>query len=324
MLENLNYNLPRERIAQKPCIPRDECNLLVLNGEKIEHRKFYHILDYLDKGDVIIMNDTRVMKVRLKGRKETGGKLDILFIGKEGENYKCMIKGKYREGTKFYIGNHEGVITKKEEGICTVDISLEMDEIEKMGIMPTPPYIKERVEKEEWYQTVFAKKKGSIAAPTAGLHFTDNLLKKIEEKGVKIVFITLHVGLATFLPPERIGEAGEYYEVGEKEAEIINEAEGKVVAVGTTVVKALESASKNGRVTASSGWSNLFISPGYKFQSPINGMITNFHMPKSSPLLLTSAFAGTEKIMRAYEEALKRDYKFLSFGDAMFILKCLK
>ena len=321
MLEQLDYNLPKERIAQKPWIPRDECNLLVLNGDKIEHRKFYHILDYVGKGDVVIMNNTRVMKVRLKGIKETGGKLDLLVIGKEGEYYKCLVKGKYREGTSFYLGEHRATIIKKDEGMCLISIPLEMEEIEKMGIMPTPPYIKEEVRDEEWYQTVFAREKGSIAAPTAGLHFTPSLLKRMEEKGVKIVFITLHVGLATFLPPERIGEAREYYRIGAREAEIINSADGRVIAVGTTTVKALESASENGRVRASSGWSNLFISPGYEFQSPINGMLTNFHMPKSSPLLLTTAFGGVERVMKAYEEALKRDYRFLSFGDAMLILK---
>ncbi len=322
MLEQLDYNLPREKIAQKPWIPRDECNLLVLNGKKIEHKKFYQILDYLGKGDVIIMNNTRVMKVRLKGRKETGGKLELLIIGKEGENYRCMIKGKYREGTSFYIKSHEGKVIKKgEDGICLVSLPLKMEEIEKLGEMPTPPYIKEEVEEEEWYQTVFAKEKGSIAAPTAGLHFTPELIKKMEAKGIKIVFITLHVGLATFLPPERIREAREYYHIGEEEAEIINNADGRIIAVGTTTVKALESASEEGMVKAGEGWSNLFISPGYEFQSPINGMLTNFHMPKSSPLLLTTAFGGVEEVMKAYEEALHRNYRFLSFGDAMLILK---
>ncbi|RLF45646.1 MAG: tRNA preQ1(34) S-adenosylmethionine ribosyltransferase-isomerase QueA, partial [Thermoplasmata archaeon] len=196
--------------------------------------------------------------------------------------------------------------------------------IENLGRMPTPPYIKEEVEKDEWYQTVYARKKGSIAAPTAGLHFTEQLLKKLMEKGVEIVFVTLHVGLATFMPVERVKEEKEYYCISEEAAEKINNASGKIVAVGTTTVKALESSSRNRRVIASSGWSNLFISPGYCFQSPINGIITNFHMPQSSPLLLTAAFGGIKRVMKAYEEALKRDYKFLSFGDAMLILKCSK
>ncbi|RLF46769.1 MAG: tRNA preQ1(34) S-adenosylmethionine ribosyltransferase-isomerase QueA [Thermoplasmata archaeon] len=324
MLEELNYNLPRERIAQEPTLPRDHCNLLVLKNDEIEHKKFYQVVEYLDKGDVIVMNDSRVMKVRLTGRKETGGKLDILIIGKKGENYECLIKGKYREGMKFFLDSYECRILQKNEGRCIVSIPLSFDEIEKIGKMPTPPYIKREVENEEWYQTVFAREKGSIAAPTAGLHFTEELMKKIRAKGVEIVFITLHVGLATFMPVERIKEEKEYYCISQEAAEKINGAEGKVIAVGTTTVKALESSSRNGKVIASSGWSNLFISPGYKFQSPINGMITNFHMPKSSPLLLTTAFGGIKRVMKAYEEALKRDYKFLSFGDAMLILKCSK
>ncbi len=324
MLEQLDYNLPKDRIAQKPILPRDHCNLLVLKGDKIEHKKFYQIVEYFDAGDVLVLNDSRVMKVRLEGRKVTGGKLDILVIGKKGEDYECLIKGKYREGTEFFIGEHKCRVLRKMEGRCLVSIPLTMDEIEKIGKMPTPPYIKEEVRDDEWYQTVYAREKGSIAAPTAGLHFTEELFRKLRQKHVEIVFITLHVGLATFLPPERMKGEKEYYCISEEAAEKINGAKGKVVAVGTTTVKALESASKNGKVFAKSGWSSLFISPGYQFQSPINGMVTNFHMPKSSPLMLTAAFAGVDRIMRAYEEALKRDYRFLSFGDAMLILKCLK
>ena len=324
MLEQLDYILPKDRIAQKPVFPRDHCNLLVLKGNEIEHRKFYQIVEYFDGGDVLVLNNSKVMKVRLEGRKPTGGKLDILVIGKKDGKYECLIKGKYRDGTEFFIYGHKCKVIKKMEGRCLVSIPLTMNEIEKIGKMPTPPYIKEEVKEDEWYQTIYAKEKGSIAAPTAGLHFTDELFKKLRHKGVEIVFITLHVGLATFLPPERMRGEREYYSISREAAEKINGAEGKVVAVGTTTVKALESASRNGKVFATSGWSNLFISPGYQFQSPIKGMITNFHMPKSSPLMLTAAFAGVDEIMRAYQEALKRDYRFLSFGDAMLILKCLR
>ncbi len=318
----LDYHLPKEKIAQFPVIPRDSCRLLVLNGERIEHKRFRDIIHYVEKGDAIVLNNSRVMKVRLFGKKETGGKIEILIVGKrENKNeYEALIKGKIREGMKFYIGEHEGKIIGKENGKCIIWLPLEMEEIEKIGKMPTPPYIKREVEKDEWYQTVYAKHAGSIAAPTAGLHFTEELLEKIKRKGVEIVFITLHVGLATFLPPKRMKEEKEYYYISKEAAEKINNA-NNVIAVGTTTVKALESSSKNGRVIASSGWSDLFIEPGYKFQSPISGMLTNFHMPNSSPLLLTSAFVGKEKIMKAYEEALKMDYRFLSFGDAMLILK---
>ncbi len=323
----LNYNLPKEKIAQVPIFPRDHCKLLVLNKNEIEHRKFYEILKYLEKGDVIVLNDTAVMKLKIKAKKDTGGKLDILILKKKGKYYECLIKGKYREGTKFFVngnrnGNEnenkkEGKILKKKDGKCLIELPMEMDEIEKIGEMPTPPYIKRKIDEDSWYQTVFARKRGSIAAPTAGLHFTENLLKKLEEKGVEIAFITLHVGIATFM--HKIEE--EYYFISKEAEEKINGAKGKVIAVGTTTVKALESSSKNGKVIASSGWSNLFISLGYKFKSPINGLITNFHMPNSPPLLLTAAFAGVKNIMKAYEEALKMDYRFLSFGDAMLILK---
>ena len=315
-----DYHLPKEKIAQSPAIPRDSCKLLVLNGERIEHRKFSEIIHYVKEGDAIVLNNSKVMKVRLFGRKETGGKIEILIVGKRENEYEALIKGKIREGTKFYINEYEGEVVRRENGKCIIQLPLEMEEIEKIGNMPTPPYIKREVEKDEWYQTVYAKHAGSIAAPTAGLHFTEELLEKIKRKGVQIVFVTLHVGLATFLPPERMKNEREYYHISEEAAEIINSA-NNVIAVGTTTVKALESSSKNGRVVASSGWSNLFIEPGYKFQSPIRGMLTNFHMPNSSPLLLTSAFAGKERIMKAYEEALKMDYRFLSFGDAMLILK---
>jgi len=320
----LDYNLPKEKIAQIPTFPRDHCKLLVLNGEKIEHRKFYEIIDYLHKGDVLVLNDTKVMKARLIARKPTGGKLDILIIREKNGFYECLIKGKYKEGTKFFIANKEGEILEKRNGRCLIKLPLNMEEIEKFGIMPTPPYIKREVENEGWYQTVFAKKKGSIAAPTAGLHFTQELLKKIAEKGVEIVYVTLHVGLATFMPPEKMKEEKEYYSISEESAEKINSAKGKVVAVGTTTVKALESSAKNGKVIASEGWSNLFISLEHKFQSPIQGMVTNFHMPNSPPLIMTAAFAGKELLMKAYEEALKKNYKFLSFGDAMLILRCSK
>lgn len=319
MIENLRYNLPREKIAQKPVIPRDKCNLLVLKRNEIEHRRFYEILNYLEKGDVLILNDTKVIKTRVLGIKDTGGKLDILVIGGKDGIYDCLIKGKYREGTVFFLGGEKGEIIEKKNGRCKIKISLEMEEIKSIGRMPVPPYIKKEVE-EDWYQTVFADKEGSIAAPTAGLHFTEKLIRKIRGKGVKIVFVTLHVGLATFLSPDKIKGEKEYYSVNEETANAINNSSGKIIGVGTTVVKAIESSSKNGITSPSQGRSDLFISPGYKFQSKLNGMLTNFHMPSSSPLLLTASFGGVERIMKAYKEALKKDYKFLSFGDAMLIL----
>lgn len=315
-----DYSLPKEKIAQKLYFPRDHCKLLVLRGDAIEHRRFYEVVKYLKKGDALVLNNTKVMKVKLHGKKITGGKIELLIIRGNDGKYECLIKGKVKEGTRFFVNGYEGEVLEKKEGKCLIKLNANIDEIENHGKMPSPPYIKRDVDENE-YQTVFAMKKGSIAAPTAGLHFTSELLKKLREKGVDIVFITLHVGLATFMPPEKMREEKEYFCISEEAAERINEA-GRVIAVGTTTVKALESSSKNGRVVASSGYSNLFISPPYKFNSPIEGIITNFHMPKSTPLMLISAFAGEEKIMKAYKEALKKDYKFLSLGDAMLILKC--
>ena len=317
-----DYSLPKEKIAQKLSFPRDHCKLLVLRGNTIEHRRFYEVVKYLKKGDALVLNDTKVMRVKFQGKKITGGKIELLIIREINGNYECLIKGKVKEGTKFFINKYEGEVLEKKKGKCLIKINANIDEIENYGKMPSPPYIKRDVDEKE-YQTVFAMKKGSIAAPTAGLHFTPELLKKINEKGIDIIFITLHVGLATFMPPEKIKEEKEYFCISEVAAERINEAD-RVIVVGTTTVKALESSSKNGKVIASSGYSNLLISPPYKFNSPIEGIITNFHMPKSTPLMLISAFAEKEKIMKAYKEALEKDYKFLSLGDAMLILKCSK
>ena len=326
MLEEFDYNLPREKIAQEPVFPRDECKLLVLKCDGIEHRIFKEILEYLNEGDALVLNDSKVIKARIYGRKETGGKIELLLIQKKGEYYECLVGGKVREGTKFYVGGvggYEGKIISKRGGRCLVELPIGIDEWERLGRMPTPPYIKKEIGDDEWYQTVYARKKGSIAAPTAGLHFTDELLKKIERKGVDIVYITLHVGLATFLPVrvEQNKMEEEYFYVSEEAAEKINNA-ANVIAVGTTVMRALESSSHNGIVKPMHGYTDIFIRPGYKFKSPVKAMVTNFHMPKSSPLLLVSAFAGRNRIMKAYEEALKRDYRFLSFGDAMLISKC--
>ena len=329
-ISEFDYNLPKDAIAQKPAFPRDSCKLMVIKNGGIHHHFFHEIGEYLSKGDVLVLNNTYVKKVKLHGRKETGGKVEILILGEKNEGYECLIKGKVREGTRIYINKIEAVVKKKESGRCLLEMPLEMDDIEKIGEMPLPPYIKEKIDREtaELYQTVFAERKGSVASPTAGLHFTAPLLQKLKKKGIKIVFLTLHVGIGTFMPikcdeVEKHRMESEYYEIEENEAMKINEAKEKgnaIIAVGTTVVKALESASEDGYVNPFSGWSDLFIYPGYKFRSPITGILTNFHMPKSTPLLLVSSFFGKEKIMEAYKVALKNGYRFLSFGDAMLIL----
>ncbi|MEM1514369.1 MAG: tRNA preQ1(34) S-adenosylmethionine ribosyltransferase-isomerase QueA [Candidatus Thermoplasmatota archaeon] len=310
---SFDYKLPKDRIAQFPKIPRDECKLLVVKKDGFEHRIFKDIVNYIKKNDAIVLNDSRVIKARLEGKKESGGKIELLIIKKVQQGYECLIKGKISEGKKIYVNEKEGKIIEKRGSKYLIDLDMSIEEIKKIGKIPLPPYIKSEVD-ENIYQTIFAKEDGSIAAPTAGLHFTEELVKKIEEKGAKVCYITLHASISTFM---NVLEE-EYYSISQQSAEIINSAE-RVFAVGTTTMKALESSSKNGRVYPSSGWSNLVIEDGYVFQSPVRYLITNFHMPNSPPLKLTSAFCGIERLKKAYEEALLHDYRFLSFGDAMLI-----
>jgi len=340
LIDEFDYHLPQEAIAQKPAMPRDRCKLLVMK-DGIHHHLFYELLDYLEAGDVIVLNDTKVMHARIHARKTTGGKLELLLLGNEGNLFKCLVKGRVKEGTKIIFdisrrdednsrAEAEGIVVEKNGGKCIIDIPLSMEELEEMGEMPLPPYIKEEVDREtaEMYQSVFAREKGSVAAPTAGLHFTEEMIGELKRKGVRIVYITLHVGIGTFMPirsrnVEEHRMEAEFYEIDEKTAEAINSARSRdanIVAVGTTTVKTLESSSSGGEVKAGSGWSDLFIYPGYKFKSPMTAILTNFHLPKSTPLLLVSAYAGKDAIMKAYDEALKRGYRFLSFGDAMLIM----
>lgn len=329
-INDFDYYLPKDAIAQRPTSPRDMCKLLVIKDGSIRHRFFYEIGDYLTKGDVVVLNNTCVRKIRLHGAKETGGRLELLVLGKGDDGYTCLIKGKVKEGQKIVINDVEGIITRKNGGKCILRIPFEMSEIEEIGEMPLPPYIKGKVDANtaKLYQTVFAKKKGSIASPTAGLHFSSTLLKNLKRKGVECVFLTLHVGIGTFMPircdrVELHEMEQEFYMIGEEEAAKINMAKDNgntIIAVGTTAVKAMESAAKEGYIQPFSGWSDLFIYPGYAFQAPISGILTNFHLPKSTPLLLVSAFCGKENIMDAYKAALAKSYRFLSFGDAMLIL----
>ncbi|MEA2055110.1 MAG: tRNA preQ1(34) S-adenosylmethionine ribosyltransferase-isomerase QueA [Candidatus Thermoplasmatota archaeon] len=334
LIDEFDYHLPQEAIAQKPAVPRDMCKLMVIkNG--IRHHLFYEILEYLGSGDVVVVNDTRVIHARIHARKKTGGKIEILLLGNESNLFKCLVKGKVREGTKMLFDGKDGIegeIVDKNGGECLIDIPLNMAELEAIGEMPLPPYIKEKVDREtaEMYQSVYAREKGSVAAPTAGLHFTKDMLDKMRAKGVKVACITLHVGIGTFMPVrcrnvEEHRMEAEYYEIDDGAAQKINDAgsiEANVIAVGTTTVKTLESSANadGSTINAGSGWSDLFIYPGYKFNSPITGVLTNFHLPKSTPLLLVCAYAGKDNIMRAYNDALKHNYRFLSFGDAMLIM----
>ncbi len=328
-LKRYDFHLPEELIAQEPVEPRDHARLMVLK-DKIEHRFFYNLPEYMQDGDVLILNDTRVIKARLKGIKDTGGKVEILILEKLDDNYyRCLVKGKkIRPGTVLIFEDIRGVVQRKNEGICDIEFNGDiMGLARERGEVPLPPYIKNPPrDAEEKYQTVFAKNEGAVAAPTAGLHFTQELLEKIKNKGVKIGYITLHVSYGTFkqIKSEDIRHhkmEEEYYIVSKEVADMINNRDGRLFAVGTTVTRALESSSKNGIVYPSQGFTNIFIYPGYEFQSGIDALITNFHIPKSSLILLVTAFGGYQRIMEAYKIAIEKKYRFYSFGDAMLIFK---
>ncbi|MDI6707533.1 MAG: tRNA preQ1(34) S-adenosylmethionine ribosyltransferase-isomerase QueA [Candidatus Thermoplasmatota archaeon] len=326
-LSEFDYYLPKELIAQVPVEPRDNSKLMVIRGEKTEHRIFYDIVDELDSGDTLVLNDTKVIPAKLVGKKTTGGKVELLILDKLNSNkYKALVKGKkIRAGLEIEFENCIAARVENQiaEGEFVIELNWKLD-LAKIGRMPLPPYIKKELNDQSRYNTVYAKHEGSIAAPTSGLHFTKELLKRIEKK-CNLAYTTLHIGPGTFMPirAENITQhklEKEWFRITKENAELINSTSGRLVAVGTTVVKALESAYKNGKLQACEGWSDLFIYPGYKFKSGISALLTNFHLPKSTVLLLTCAFAGRERILRAYKEAIKNGYRFYSFGDAMLIL----
>lgn len=338
-VKDFDYYLPEELIAQHPTAKRDEARLMILDkatGE-LEHKVFKDIIDYLKPGDCLVLNDTRVLPARLIGEKEeTHGKIEFLLLKRtDKDTWETLVKpGKRAKiGSKFVFGNGElkaEVIGLGEEGSRIVRFEYEgifEEVLDRLGQMPLPPYITETLEDKEMYQTVYSKEQGSAAAPTAGLHFTEELLEDIKNKGIKLAFLTLHVGLGTFRPVkvdeiENHTMHSEYYSMTKETAEIINstkEAGGRVIAVGTTSNRTLETiADAYGRVKEQSGWTDIFIYPGYKFKV-VDALITNFHLPQSTLLMLISALAGRDKIMNAYETAVKEKYGFFSFGDAMFI-----
>jgi S-adenosylmethionine:tRNA ribosyltransferase-isomerase len=322
------YELPRELIAQRPAEPRSSSRLMVLSPSNIEHTVFGELPRYLREGDVLVLNNTKVLPVRLVGRKPTGGRVEVTLVSElGGRRWKCFVKGRVGRGGRILFDGAEAEIVRAERSTFEIVFS-ECDPrelIRERGEPPLPPYIKNKVPLDQ-YQTVYAEVPGSVAAPTAGLHFTPELLSEIRKRGVEIARVTLHIGPGTFLPvkadtPEAHKMEPEYYSIDHENAERINAAE-RVIAVGTTTVKALESASENGVVCPRSGWSSLFIYPPYTFRSRIHGLLTNFHLPGSTLLMLVSAYAGWERILEAYNEAVKRRYRFYSFGDAMLILKC--
>ncbi len=325
LLSDFDYELPKELIAQQPAEPRDSSRLMVLR-DGIEHRVFRDIVEYLEPGDVMVINDTKVLKARIFGKKSTGGHIEALILRQvEGNVWEALIKGKVKGGSALEFSGHRARVLERDEGKVLVRFSEDPRAImEEQGIYPLPPYIKKYEGDMERYQTVFADKEGAVAAPTAGLHFTPGLMDEIRKKGVDIVHITLHVGWGTFKPVkvERIDEhvmEKEWYEISTEAAERINSRDGRLFAVGTTSVRTLESSSMDGAVLPGSGETNLFIRPGYEFKSGMDALITNFHLPKSTLLMLVSAFAGYERIMKAYDVAVKEKYGFFSFGDAMMV-----
>ena len=337
-VSDFRYDLPEELIAQTPLEKRDESRLMVLDREKksIEHRKFKNIIDYLNPGDVLVRNNTKVIPARLYGKKETGANVEFLLLNNiEGDIWECIVRpgNKLHVGTKVIFGNGKliaDILEIMPGGTRKVKFNYNgiFNEIlDEIGLMPLPPYIHEELKQKDRYQTVYAKYEGSAAAPTAGLHFTSELLEQINKKGVEIANVTLHVGIGTFRPVkvddiENHKMHSEHYYIKEDDVDKINNAKknGKrVIAVGTTSCRVLETvADENGLVKKAEGDTQIFIYPGYKFKI-LDGLITNFHLPESTLLMLVSALAGKDYIMRAYNEAVKEKYRFFSFGDAMFI-----
>lgn len=338
-VEDFDYYLPEKLIAQTPLEKRDASRLMVLDKEtgKIEHKHFYDIINYLEEGDTLVLNDTKVLPARLIGEKEeTKAVIEILLLKNiAGDDWECLVKParRIKVGTvvTFGMGKLKAKCIKEEpEGIRHFTLiynGILMEILEQLGTMPLPPYIHEKLKDQSRYQTVYAKEIGSAAAPTAGLHFTKKLLGQLKEKGINIAYITLHVGLGTFRPVsvDKVEEHemhSEYYQMSKETAELLNktkENNKRIVAVGTTSTRTLETImTKYNEFRECSGWTNIFIYPGYKFKA-IDALITNFHLPKSTLVMLVSALAGRENILSAYKIAVQEEYRFFSFGDAMII-----
>ncbi len=341
-LSEFDYSIPEDLIAQHPLKQRDVSRLLVLNkrDHKVEHRMFSDVTEYLKPGDVLVLNDTKVIPVRLFGKKPTGGKAEITLLQELGTNrWTALVKG-MNKGTVLLEGKITAQVTRRSETICEVTFELNSDtslhqtnirdHLEEIGSMPLPVYIKRKAVKSDitQYQTVYAKKEGAVAAPTAGLHFTDTLLNNIRNKGIDVVTITLHVGYGTFRPVKvtdikdhQMDE--EMLEIPDRAAETVNAAKSdgrRVIAVGTTVTRALEAFTDNktGNLMPGTGKAGIFIYPGYCFKL-IDMLLTNFHLPRSTPMMLASAFSGVELLKKSYKNAISEKYRFFSFGDAMLI-----
>lgn len=336
MIDEYDYYLPQELIAQTPLKNRSDSKLLVMDKKtgKLKEDIFRNIIDYLKPEDILVLNDTKVIPARLIGEKnDTHAVIELLLLKNiENDLWECLSKPQKRLHVGTIISFGDGtlkaeVLEKKEEGIVIVKLlykGILMEILDKLGTMPLPPYIHKTLEDQSRYQTVYAKHIGSAAAPTAGLHFTNELLEKIKEKGITLVYVTLHVGLGTFRPVEvsditKHHMHSEYYILTKEAADILNNAKGKIYAVGTTSTRVLETVRKNNeKFVPCSGNTDIFIYPGFKFKA-IDGLITNFHLPKSTLLMLVSALSSKEKILNAYDYAIKHNFRFFSFGDAMFI-----
>ena len=339
MVEEFDFDLPEELIAQTPLEKRDESRMLVLDKKtgEIEHKKFFDLVDLLNKGDVLVLNDTKVMPARLYGvKEETDAAIEVLMLKDTGnDTWECLCKPAKRVKLDTVISFGDGLLKArcvdiKDEGIRLFKLEYEgilYEILDKLGEMPLPPYIHEKLEDKDRYQTVYAKNVGSAAAPTAGLHFTKELLEALKEKGVEIEYVTLHVGLGTFRPVsvENINDHvmhSEFYQMSKDTADRLTKAKAegrRIISVGTTSTRTLETImSLYGEFRECSGWTNIFIYPGYEFKA-IDALITNFHLPKSTLVMLVSALAGRENILNAYNEAIKEGYRFFSFGDSMFI-----
>lgn len=340
-LEEFDFYLPEELIAQTPLLKRDTSKLLTINRKEntYEHKVFSDIIDYFNPGDTLVLNNTRVMPARLYGqKKDTGAAIEVLLLkNKEHNMWECLVKPAKRIKVGSIVSFGDGIMEAEcvkvlDDGFRYFEFKYEgifQERLDELGTMPLPPYIKERLTDKERYQTVYSKEVGSSAAPTAGLHFTNELLDKIKQKGVNIVYLTLHVGLGTFRPVsvENIEDHdmhSEYYTLDEETTNVINETKkngGRVFSVGTTSTRTLETIARDndGEIVPASGWTNIFIYPGFEFKC-VDGLITNFHLPKSSLIMLVSAFYNREKVLELYKIAVENKYRFFSFGDAMIII----
>ncbi|MDN7044094.1 tRNA preQ1(34) S-adenosylmethionine ribosyltransferase-isomerase QueA [Lactiplantibacillus plantarum] len=339
-LEDFDYDLPHELIAQTPIKKRDSSRLLELDRQtgEMQDKHFYDIIDQLNPGDAVVMNNSRVMPARLYGVKpETGGHAEVLLLhNTEGDEWETLMKPAKRAKVGTVISFGDGKLTatvtaEKEDGIRMIEFhyyGIFMEILESLGETPLPPYIKEKLDDPDRYQTVYAKENGSAAAPTAGLHWTKELLQKVQDKGIKLVYLTLHVGLGTFRPVEEDNiddhkMHSEFYRLDEDAAKTLNEVRqngGRIIATGTTSIRTLETIGSkfDGEIKPDSGWTDIFIKPGYQWKV-VDAFITNFHLPKSTLVMLVAAFTGRDMILKAYQHAIDEKYRFFSFGDAMFI-----